>query len=410
VPVNLGVAVGKKADPRLLRRAVEVIFQDRCGMPKFLGVENICDGFARNGIPQELANERAYSGCHWFALPGREYCLNDGAKVNLARLLEVALNDMLADTAVPPSVSELWRRFRAYMQEAVALHADGFDFHVDHSWRMFPELVLDLLCYGTVEKARDASQAGGVDYFNFCVDGSALATAADSFAAVEQRIEQEHALTWQQLKHYLDTDWAGPEGERARLMMKSIHRYGHGGARGDDWAFRIADEFSAIVKAKPTPAGYNMIPGFFSWAATIGMGQAVGATPNGRKAHAPISHGANPDPGFRQDGAPTAMAEAIARVNPFWGNSAPMQLELDPGIVHDHTGVDNVSELIHAHMLMGGTQVNLNILDKEMVLAAHENPSLYPDLIVRVTGFSAYWTSLSKDFRQLVVDRIIAEG
>jgi formate C-acetyltransferase len=192
-------------------------------------------------------------------------------------------------------------------------------------------------------------------------------------------------------------------------MMKNIRRYGYGGSRGDDWAFRIADKFSEVVKAKPTPRGYNMIPGFFSWAATIGMGQAVGATPNGRKAHAPISHGANPDPGFRQDGAPTAMADAIARVNPFWGNSAPMQLELDPGIARDESGIDNVVELIHAHMLLGGTQVNLNILDKEKILAAHKDPSLYPDLIVRVTGFSAYWSSLSEDFRQLVVDRIISE-
>jgi formate C-acetyltransferase len=153
-----------------------------------------------------------------------------------------------------------------------------------------------------------------------------------------------------------------------------------------------------------------MIPGFFSWAGTISMGEVVGATPNGRHARAPISHGCNPDPGFRQDGAPTAMAAAIARVNPGWGNSAPMQLELDPGIVRDEEGVENVVNLIRGHMDMGGTQINLNILDKEKILAAHENPSLYPDLIVRVTGFSAYWASLSRDFRQLVVDRIIAEG
>jgi len=60
-------------------------------------------------------------------------------------------------------------------------------------------------------------------------------------------------------------------------------------------------------------------------------------------------------------------------------------------------------------MDLGGTEIALNILDKQKVLAAHEDPSLYPDLIVRVTGFSAYWSSLSREFRQLIVDRIIAE-
>ncbi|MCC6165754.1 MAG: hypothetical protein IT329_00875, partial [Caldilineaceae bacterium] len=62
------------------------------------------------------------------------------------------------------------------------------------------------------------------------------------------------------------------------------------------------------------------------------------------------------------------------------------------------------------HFDLGGTQINLNVLDKNKVLEAHRDPSKHPDLIVRVTGFSAYFASLSPEFRQLVVDRIIAEG
>jgi formate C-acetyltransferase len=139
------------------------------------------------------------------------------------------------------------------------------------------------------------------------------------------------------------------------------------------------------------------------------MGQDLGATPNGRHAGAPISHGANPDLGFRSDGAPTAMAVAIADVQPGWGNSAPMQIDLDPGLANDAQGVEQIVNLIKTHVDLGGTQINMNILDVDQVLAAHEDPSLYPDLIVRVTGFSAYFNRLSPEFRQLVVDRIIAE-
>jgi formate C-acetyltransferase len=153
-----------------------------------------------------------------------------------------------------------------------------------------------------------------------------------------------------------------------------------------------------------------MIPGLFSWANTIGLGQNLGATPNGRRRGEPISHGANPDPGFRHDGAPTAMAVAIASVQPGWGNSAPMQIDLDPGLASKEDGVEHVSNLIKTHFDLGGTQINMNILNREQVLAAHQDPSLYPDLIVRVTGFSAYFNRLSPEFRQLVVDRIIAEG
>jgi len=66
--------------------------------------------------------------------------------------------------------------------------------------------------------------------------------------------------------------------------------------------------------------------------------------------------------------------------------------------------------LIETHFRLGGTQINMNVVDKAKILAAHEDPSLYPDLIVRVTGFSAYFNRLSPEFRQLVVDRIISEG
>jgi pyruvate-formate lyase len=274
--------------------------------------------------------------------------------------------------------------------------------------QVFPELVLDLLCYGPVEKGKDASH-GGVEYYNLCIDGAALATVADSFAALEQRIDVEKRYTWQEIADFLHSNWAGSEGERARQLMRNIPHYGSGGSRADEWAVRVAHSFTDQVKSKPTPAGFNLIPGIFSWANTIPMGKEIGATPNGRRAGAPISHGSNPDPGFRKDGAPTAMAVAIAAVQPGYGNTAPMQMELDPGITREEGGIEVISDLIRTHFKMGGTQINLNILDADRILEAHKNPNQYLDLVVRVTGFSAYFASLSPEFRQLVVDRIIRE-
>ncbi len=156
------------------------------------------------------------------------------------------------------------------------------------------------------------------------MDGAALATVADSFAALEQRIEKEGRLTWAEMQSHLNHNWAGAEGERARLMVRATPRYGSGGSRADDWAVQIAQAFTRLVVAKPTPHGYKMVPGIFSWANTIPMGKEIGATPNGRRTGEPISHGANPDPGFRRDGAPTAMAVAIAAVQPGYGNTAPI--------------------------------------------------------------------------------------
>lgn len=153
-----------------------------------------------------------------------------------------------------------------------------------------------------------------------------------------------------------------------------------------------------------------MIPGFFSWASMISMGEAVGATPNGRHAKAPISHGANPDPSFVEGGgAPTAMAVAVASVQCGYGNTAPLQLDMDPILVRGWEGLAKIEALIRGHFALGGTMINMNVVSKEQILEAHKDPSRYPNLIVRVTGFSAYFASLSKSLRQLVVDRILAE-
>lgn len=196
VPANVGVCVGASTDPALLRRGVEVLLENKQGVPKFLGIDRTTEGFARNGIPLEVARLRAYSGCHWSALPGREYTMNDCVKINFGPVFDVALRDLLADAAVEPTMDELWARFERHLRLAVDGMKESLDFGLRHMHEVFPELVLDLLCHGPIENGFDAGDAfhGGVEYYNLCIDGSALATVADSFAAIEQRVVAEQQI------------------------------------------------------------------------------------------------------------------------------------------------------------------------------------------------------------------------
>ena len=155
------------------------------------------------------------------------------------------------------------------------------------------------------------------------------------------------------------------------------------------------------------PEGRQLVPGWFSWARTIEYGKAVGATPNGRRSGEPISHGANPNPHFRTDGAVTAQSNGIAAVQCGYGNTAPLQIEFDPQFSEDEKSVEIIGDFINSHFTQGGTLININVLDGDKLIEAHENPDLHPDLVVRVTGFTAYFASLSPEFRQLVVDRFL---
>ena len=407
IPANIAVAVHDGMDERLMRRAVELLFVDKMGIPRFSGHEAIVRGLVRAGWPMADARQRVQAGCHWFCLPGREYSFNDVIKVNFAKVLLAAMDEMMADRSGAASLSRLWELYDAHLRRVVEVVAEGIDYHMEHQHRFYPELALSLLCHGPIEAGVDASH-GSLEYTYIGVDGAALATVADALAAIEQRIENESAVTWNELYWGLKHNWwrAG----KVRMLMQTVPGYGRGGTRGDWWAERLSRHFSELVAARPSPAGHRMAPGIFSWASVLSMGRQTPATPDGRGAGEPISFGANPNPQRSRGGplVPTAMSTAVARIQPGWGNPAPLQFDVDPGWVADEDGAAKFDAFLRTHFALGGTLVNANVLDRRRVLDACRSPEKYPDLVVRVTGFSAYFASLSDEFRRLVYDRIVA--
>jgi len=292
-----------------------------------------------------------------------------------------------------------------HMARAIAATAEGINLHLDHQHEVFPELIMNLMMHHCLEEGKNITQCA--DFFTIGIDGVGLGTVADSLAALEQRITVEKRTTFQEVYTAMQNNYRGEGEERLRLMLASSQRYCGGGTLGDKWAVWLSRRFTDRVKAQPMPRGRQLIPGWFSWSLTLQFGAQVGATPGGRRAGEPVTHGANPTPGFRRDGAVTSMATGIAAIQPGWGNTAPLQLEFDPRLSVEEGGIDRVMDVLRAHFLMGGTLININVLDKKTLMEAHENPLSHPDLVVRVTGFTAYFAALSPRFRQLVVDRFI---
>ena len=406
--VNLTIRVHDGLNPALLRRGVEILVADKKACPRFSGDRALVEGFMRLGYSKELACRRIAVGCQWMSLPGLEYTLNDLIKINFAKVMEVALDEYMAVPESARSVEALYRLFLRHLRAARDCVAEGIDFHLAHQYQNAPELMLNLLCHGPIEKGLDASN-GGMEYYNIGVDGAALATVADSFAALQQRIEDEQRLNWEDCYRAVHTNFEGAEGDYIRRMLQASDRFGHGLSCGDAWAKRISRDFADIIISRRTPGGVLMIPGLFSWANTINLGLEVGATANGRRAGEPISHGANPHPGFRKDGALTAQATAVAEIQCGYGNTAPLQMEYSPSGLSEAETVEILLSMITTHFAMGGTLININVIDKAAILDAYEHPEAHPDLIVRVTGFTAYFAALSPAFRKLVIDRIIAE-
>lgn len=405
--VNITIRWFDGVNPRLVSRGLEILMEDKQGCPRFSGDKALVEGFMKNGYSEELARKRIAVGCNWMSLPGMEYTMNDLIKVNMAKVFEVAYNECAKKTDC--SCEKLFGSFENHLRRAVACLKEGIDFHLANQYKNAPELMLNLCCHGPIEKGLDASH-GGLEFYNIAIDGAGIAVVADSFGALEQRVEKEKVLNWTQCAEAVENNFADGENRYIRAVLSSSGRYGHGGTLADKWALRISRLFTRIVTESRTPDGVLTIPGLFSWANTVAFGKTVGATPNGRCAGEPINQGANPNPGFRKDGAFSAMSAAIASVQPGYGNTAPWQLELDPMMVDNASAISNIGAVIESHFEMGGTLININIVDGEKIRAAYKDPSLFPDLVVRVTGFTAYYAALSPEFRKMIVDRIVTSG
>ncbi|MCP9610707.1 pyruvate formate lyase family protein [Coprobacter tertius] len=402
--LNITIRVHDKLNEKLMQKAVGYLLKNKNAWPRFSGDKALVEGFIRNGFDEKLARKRIAVGCNWMSLPGLEYTMNDLVKVNMAKVFDVALHDMRNGNNEFSTV-QLSRIFDKHLKKAVHTAAEGIRFHLKNQKYNEPELILNLLSHGPIEKGLDASN-GGAMYYNLAIDGAGLAIVADSFAAIEQRIEKEKKINWKELFELLDSNFENPDGERKRLLLKNSEKYGQGDTAGDRWAKKIAETFTQYVRDETEPELNRIfIPGFFSWANTIELGIAVGATPNGRKKGEPISHGANPCPGFAPDGASLLLAKSIASVQPGYGNTAPMQWEVDVTSMGEKAAAF-IEAVVKTHFNLGGTLINVNIMDKQKVLDAYKDPSLYPDLVVRCTGFTAYFSMLTPDFRKLVVDRL----
>ena len=413
IAINLTIRVHDKLDPVFFRKSVELLFKNKQGWPRYSSDKALIDGFMRNGYSKELARQRVAAGCHWMCIPGMEYTMNDTVKVNLAMVFQNAYEDMMANKdTVTPSIDALWDQYQKHLKIAVDATGNGIIHHLTYQTKSQPELILNLFQHGLIEKGVNITD-GGANYYNMCVDGAGLAVVADSFAACEQRVDREKKLTYDELTSYLNADFDCENGEYVRQMLLHSERYGGGDTLGDEWAVKISKLWTGLVKDlvrqhADNPKHVNFIPGFFSWSNTILLGSILKATPNGRKSGAPINHGANPNGGFRKDGAVTSMCNSIAAIQPGYGNTAPVQLEVDPGITNDPEGVDKMCAMIKGIIDSGNTLLNINIIDAKKIMEAHKDPYKYPDLVVRVTGFTAFFAMLSEKFRELVVDRVKA--
>jgi len=196
-----------------------------------------------------------------------------------------------------------------------------------------------------------------------------------------------------------------------REIMRSSAHFGNDQQSVDATAARIITAFSGILKRRTPFRGGEYILGTTAGGENmhIEFGHMTGATPDGREAGAPLADSLGAAQGRDRHGV-TALLNSVARLpHQLLPTATTCNVKLDPRLLDTEAGLDSIAALIEAHFRSGGQQLQFSLVNREMLLDARRHPEQYADLMVRVCGYSAPFTSLWADLQDEIIARTMHE-
>jgi len=389
------------------------------GHPQFENADVLVPGIVTRGtggqpIAMEDARGFASVGCQEPMLAGCEG-LNPSGIINGALALELALNNGVSrqtgeriglETGDPrqfdslEDVLEAYRRQFAQLTERAALISNIRELNIAEK---HPTVLISGLMDDCIEKGK-CREAGGARYnAGPGLYAIGLPDNADSLAAIKKLVFEEGRITMAQLCDALDSNFEGHED--IRRMCLEAPKYGNDEDAVDEFMVGLARDWAAECRKQKNTRGGNGVPGMQAYVTHVPYGMAVGALPSGRLAGKPISDGASPCPGSDTNG-PTAVMKSLSKVNGFEQNMTNiLNMTLDPAVFKDPSGVRRLADLMRAFVDEKIQEVQFNVISSDALRAAQEEPEKYRGLAVKVAGYSAFFTQLSRQLQDAIIAR-----
>ena len=401
----LTVRLHKDSPEELLHYTCEVL-KEGGGMPALFNDEQLIPALERFGIPAPDARDYTNDGCWEVIIPGRTDFRFQ--RLSMMLCLEWALNRGVSrvdgtqqglDTGDPcafSSFEEVWQAFLAQMDAMVGrvVH-DVIDSLNDRS-TIAPVPLLSALIDGPIQARRDMT-AGGARYRTYGMLAESAAHTIDSLTAIKKVIFEDRAATMAELVAALAANFEGYGPLRAKLL--AAPKYGNDDPYADSVGRQMIEAFTAAVRRHAEkyrdkilfPAGV----GTFSW--YIGIGEGLGASPDGRLAREPVSSNFSPALGRDKNGIPGAILSYASMHSCNLPAGGPLDLRLNRHLVTGEEGTQRMVALVRSFVETGGNMMTLTVVDTEELRAAQREPERYRSLRVRMGGWCAYFTMLSRE-------------
>jgi formate C-acetyltransferase len=374
----------------------------------------IVESLKRKDVSTRDARDYATVGCVELAPCGNSFTSSDAALFNIALCLELALNNGEAehlgqhlgietgDGGSFSSMDEIVEAFRKQVSYLVEQMAEGSNSFEKGNMEKKPTPLLSLCVEGCFEKGVDIT--GGSAKYNFTgVQGVGMATVADSLSAIDQLVFRENRISMDELVSGLREGLE--ENESLRQLLKNRGpKYGNDNELADEYARLVSRIYSEEVERHLNVRGGSFIPGMYSVSTHVPFGYMTGALPNGRVEGTPLSNGASPSVGSTREGLTATMVSASKVDYKLYPNGIAFTLSIDPALASGDDS-DTLASLIQSYVKLGGMQIQFNMTSLDDLKSAQKNPDAHRDLLVRVAGYSAYFTDLGQDLQEEVIGR-----
>ena len=400
-------------------QAVLALIRTGMGFPALLYDPCCMKAQTKNGVSKDDVWNYGFVGCVEMAIPGKENAMTELARLNLPKLLDLLLHqgkDTCSDKTFQMKNQKKPAEFMTY-EELEQAYLDELEYwvrkiirnlnRIEHLYaEKYPLPYLSVLTEDCIGSRKDV-MAGGARYTGVGFNLGGIGTAVDALAAIRDVVYDKNMVTLEACMEILDDDFEDSE-QIQRYLSARAPKYGNDQSREwdvDQIAFRLEKRVSDTLKEYRNYWGGPYRLGLYTVEDHAIMGMHTGATADGRKSGESLSNSSGASQGKDTYG-PTALINSVTNF-PMEeaGNGMVLDVKFTPSLLEEETGKRALRSLIETYFHKGGMEMQISVVSGETLRAAQEHPENYADLIVRVSGFSAYFCSLRKATQDEIIKR-----
>lgn len=414
---TLTVRVHKNTPMKLMVKALECV-RSGVGMPAFVGDESYINFFTKqpgNALTIEEARDWCCTGCVdgnvpaltrtqvacFFIIPhAMDVALHNG----YCRFTKEMVGKEVGDVTKMETFEEVKAAIFEEIRHLMRMANERINVEMIAERELFPDVWRSALMKDGVKEGKDMFNRR-FKFENGAVLGAVGAVnAGNGLYAMKKLIFEQKKYTMAQLMEALDADWVGYEDMQADFKAQA--KYGNNVAEVDEQVAEFYDWHAKVCHSLPLVYGDCLKPNAISISAHQPGGMVTGATPDGRKGGTILADASlSPDHGTDTHG-PIAVFQSAMRVDQDWYQGTLMNMKFHPSALKTEDDLTKLGTMIQTYLTHGGKHVQFNVVNREEMVDAKAHPEDHPELVVRVAGYSAYFTRLTPGIQDEVIERM----